>query len=378
VGFVVDGRGGEPPATAPAPTPRWGEYVGLSAGSAVLLVGAALTAWLLRGMFATSHRTFGWVVACAVVALLIDPVVALVDRYAPRVVAVLAVLVAVLAFVAVVGVAVAREVIDSLDELAAEAPAAAAELESTYAWAADLELERRVTTAVDQIDARVREGAVAEAADSLPTYLVTAILMLFLLAGGRRYLDGFLDQFGEPRRSRWRHVIVTAGRRGRTWILGSLGQGVLIGALVSGCAWALDLPAAVSLGVLVGAASVLPLIGVLVGGVPAVLLAFGLEGWRAGALVAALLVALQIVDAAMVRPAIEARSVRVGPAVPAIVGLLGFELYGFGGSIYAIALAVIGLAALDAAGQDSDAMSVDEEVEERVDDRPAPAPTTLA
>jgi hypothetical protein len=32
------------------------------------------------------------------------------------------------------------------------------------------------------------------------------------------------------------------------------------------------------------------------------------------------------------------------------VGLLAFELYGFGGAAYGVAIAVIGLAALDAVG----------------------------
>lgn len=343
----------ERPATPP-PRPSWGEYVGLSAGSAALVVGAVLTAWLLSGMFASAHRTVGWVVACAVVALLIDPLVALLDRHVPRAVAVIAVLLSVLAVVGVLGVGIAREVTDSLDELRVEAPAAAARLESDYSWAADIELERRVATAIEQIDARVREGAVAEAADSLPTYLVTAILMLFLLAGGRRYLNGFFDQLAEPRRSTWRAVMVSAGRRGRRWILGALAHAAAAGVVVGVAAWRFDLPAAVSLGVLVGAFSVLPLIGILVGGIPTALLAFGLEGWGAGVTMAVLLVALQAVEAIVVRPRIEARSVRVGPAVPLIVALLGFELYGIGGSIYGVALAVIGLAALDAAGQERD------------------------
>ncbi len=341
-----------PPAAPPSRS--WGEYVGLSAGSAAMLVGAVLTAWLLSGMFASSHRTLGWVVACGVVALLIDPVVAVLDRHVPRFIAVLLVLLGVVAFFVIIGVGIAREVTESLEELKSVAPSAAAQLEEDYSWAAELELERRVTTAIDQIDARVREGAVAEAADALPAYLVTAILMLFLLAGGRRYINGFLNQFSEPRRTRWRTIVVRAARRGRRWILGSLAHGIVVGALVGGVAWLFDLPAAVSLGVLVGVFSVLPLIGVLVGGIPAVLLAFGLEGWRAGTTIALLLFALQLAEGLLVRPRIEAHSVRVGPAVPIIVGILGFELYGIGGAIYGIALAVIGLAALDAAGQEPD------------------------
>ena len=110
----------------------------------------------------------------------------------------------------------------------------------------------------------------------------------------------------------------------------------------------LGLPA-FSLGVFVGALTLLPLIGVLVGGIPALLLAFGLDGWWSAACVLAVILVLQTVEVAVVCPAVDARTVRVGPSIPIIVGLLGFELYGIGGSIYGIALAVIALAALDSA-----------------------------
>ena len=115
--------------------------------------------------------------------------------------------------------------------------------------------------------------------------------------------------------------------------------------------WALDLPAALSLGVVVGAFTILPLIGVLVGGVPALLLAFGLEGGWTGLIVLAVLLALQTVEAVIVRPWVDPRTVRLGPAAPIIVGLLGFELYGIGGAIYGIALTVIAFAAMDAIGR---------------------------
>ena len=51
------------------------------------------------------------------------------------------------------------------------------------------------------------------------------------------------------------------------------------------------------------------------------------------------------------RPYVDPRTVRVGPTIPIVVGLLGFELYGVGGAVYGVALAVIGLAALDAVGR---------------------------
>jgi predicted PurR-regulated permease PerM len=306
---------------------------------------------VLRNVFVAAHRTVGWVVACAIVAVLIDPLVDFVDRLLPRWIAVIVVLLVMLSLVGAVTVGLASEVLDSLDELKASAPAAAAELGQRYEWLADLDVAERVQAFVDELDARVRRDAVSQAAETAPTYVVTGILMLFLLAYGRRYFDGFVEQFPEERRDQLRLVGRQAALRGRLYLLVALGLAVLNGLVVGWLCWALDLPAAVSLGVAVAVFTPLPLIGVLVGGTPALLLAFGFEGWRVGVVVLAWLLVLQAIEAAVVRPRVDRRSVRVGPTIPIVVGLLGFELYGVGGAIYGIALAVFALAALDAVGR---------------------------
>ncbi len=113
---------------------------------------------------------------------------------------------------------------------------------------------------------------------------------------------------------------------------------------------AIALPAALSLSVLVGAFTMLPLVGVLIGGLPALLLAFGLGGWEDGGVVLAVLVVLQGIEAVLVRPRVDAVTLRVGPTVPIVAGLLGYELYGEGGAVHGVALAVIGLAMLDELG----------------------------
>ena len=216
---------------------------------------------------------------------------------------------------------------------------------------ADLEVADRVQDFVDELDERVRQDAVSQAAETAPTYVVTGILMLFLLAYGRRYFEGFVAQFPKERQADLRLVGQSGGAARSPVPLVALGQSILYGLLVGWLCWMFDLPAAISLGVAVAVCTPLPLIGVLVGGVPALLLAFGLEGWRTGAAVLAWLLVLQAIEAAAVRPYVDARTVRVGPTIPIVVALLGFELYGVGGAIYGIALAVIALAALDAVGR---------------------------
>jgi putative heme transporter len=324
---------------------------GLTPASAALLVGAVVVAFFLRNVFVEAHRTVGWVVACAIVALLIDPLVDFVDRLLPRWLSVIVVLLAVLTVVAGVTVGLATDVLDSLDELKESAPEAAARLEENYRWAADIGIGDRVQSFVDELDERVRQQAVSQAAETAPTYIVTGILMLFLLAFGRRYFDGLVRQFGEERRVIIREVATAAAVRGRAYLLVTIALSIVNGVIVGGVCWALDLPAPVSLGIAVGVFTILPLIGVLVGGVPALLLAFGLEPWQTGAVVALTLVALQAFEAFVVRPRVDPRTVRLGPTVPIIVGLLGFELYGIGGAIYGIALAVIVLAGSDAVGR---------------------------
>ncbi|MFV0306767.1 MAG: AI-2E family transporter [Desertimonas sp.] len=333
----------------PTPTRRPGaDYVGLSAGSAVLLVGAVVTAWLLRNAFIDSHRTVGWVVACSIVALLIEPLVTVADRLLPRAVAVIVVLLAMTGIIGLVGFGVINEVNDSLDELMVLAPEAAAELETQAAWAADVDLADRVQSLADGFDDAIRGDPLARAADTAPTYMVTGILMLFFLAGGRRYIDGFANQFAEPRRTRLRRLITVAGVRGRQWILWSLVVGFVVGVIVGGVSWRLDVPAAVSVGVLAGVGAVIPIVGTIVGGSTAILLAFGFEGRWAGLAMTAVVLALQIADAVWARRWIEARSVRVGATIPILCSLIGFELYGLGGAAYGSALGVIALAGLAA------------------------------
>jgi putative heme transporter len=340
----------DPPAVASAERVRvW--HAGLTPASAAMIVGAVVTAFVLRNMFVEAHRIVGWVVACSIVALLIDPLVDIVDRVLPRWISVIVVLLGVVAIIGGVTIGLANDLLDSLDELQTTAPEAAAGLEEQFDWAADIGIGDRVQAFVDELNARIRERAVSRFAGTAPTYLVTGILMLFLLNFGRRYFDAFVAQFHEDRREDIRTVASAGALRGRHYLLIALAQSLVNGVIVGAVCYALDLPAALSLGVAVGAFTILPLIGVLVGGVPALLLAFGLEGGWTGVVVLVVLLALQTVEAVIVRPSVDPRTVRLGPAAPIIVGLLGFELYGIGGAIYGIALTVITFAAMDAIGR---------------------------
>jgi putative heme transporter len=334
--------------------------VGLTPASAILIVGAVVVAFVLRDAFVAAHRIVGWVVACAIIALLVSAVVDIVDRSLPRWLSVIVVLVGLIGVIAGVSIGVVNDVLDSLGELQTTAPEAAAALEDRFAWAGDIDASERVRGFVEELDDRVRERTVTGFASVAPTYLVTGILMLFLLAFGRRYFDALMLQLPADRRHEIRHIATSGALRGRRYLLIALAHSLANGVIVGLVCWTLDLPAPLSLGLFVATFTIIPTIGVVIGGVPALLLAFGVGGSSAGVVVLVVLLLLQFVEVGIVRPRVDPRTVRLGPAAATVVGLLGFELYGIGGAVYGIALAVIALAALDAAGAAGAARSDEE------------------
>ena len=116
-----------------------------------------------------------------------------VERVLPRWVSVIVVLLGVLTIVAGITIGVANNVLDSLDELQTTAPKAAAGLEERYDWARDIGVADRVESFVDELNDRIRERAVTEVAGTVPTYVVTGILMLFLLQLRTALLRGLRD-----------------------------------------------------------------------------------------------------------------------------------------------------------------------------------------
>ena len=248
-----------------------------------MVVGAVVTAFVLRDGFVAAHRTVGWVVASAVVAMLIDPLVDVVDRVLPRWISVILVLLVVLGIVASIVIGLANELLDSIERARRRAPPRRppSSRSATTGWPASTSPARVRGRSSTTSTTRVREDAVSRAAQTVPTYIVTGILMLFLLGYGRRYFEGFVNQFPEQRRDDVREVGSRAVLRGRLYLLATLGESILFGLLIGWLCWTLDLPAAIGLGFAVAVFTPIPLIGVLVGGVPALLLAFGL-GRRGG------------------------------------------------------------------------------------------------
>ena len=332
-----------------------------TASTAVLLVLALLGALVLRNIFEAAHRVIGWGVATAVVATLLKPPITWLSRFVPKV---LALLLAGLG-IAVVAGALVYGVFDDLKSettaLRDRGPAAAARLEARDdrigGVATDLRMTERAEDAFEALEERFGAGpeVLASAAGTVPSYFVSFILTIFFILYGDRIFEGAIDQVGDVRRRRRvEHVLREGVRRGRSYVWWALLQGSLVGGATFLVADHLDLPAPTVLGLVAAVAAAVPYIGVVMGVVPTLLMAAGLESPAWGLAILSVALVTQAFEAVVVRRFVDRRTLHVGPAIPVIVGSVGLEVYGIGGALYGVALAVFLLAVADAAATDAD------------------------
>jgi predicted PurR-regulated permease PerM len=324
---------------------------GRSIATATLVIaGVLVAAWVLG----RATRVLGWVAAASVLAALLHPAVDALARRIPRALALLVVLLSVAGLTALVVWATVGDLQHELRRLRVAAPEVAADVEAKRSWVGDAArqfgLQERVSSFLDDIPARLAGGnpaaAVRAAASRGIAILITTVLTVFLISHGPRLLRGLLRQLPEERRTTVSVALFHGYYRAWGYIVATVAKAVLVGAATWAIAAMLDLPAPAVLGVVVGAVSVVPRFGVVLGGSTLVLLAGGIGGLsRASwALVAVLL--LQAADALVTVFVIEPRTVRVGPAVSLGVLLLATSLYGLGGAAVALALATAAIAAL--------------------------------
>jgi putative heme transporter len=328
--------------------------VRLSIGSALFVAVTFVAVTVTWNMLSAAHRTIGWVVASTVVALLLEPIVRALEHRLRRG---LAIAVTVLGMLLVAGSVVAGVLTDlnlQVERLTEDLPAAAEAIEDDMrfgAAATDFELHTRVEEFVGELDERLAQRAAPEEAlDTGPAYFVNVVLVIFFLVFGTRLGEAAMRQVAdEERRERWAAVGVEAITRGQAYILRCVGLAVAVGLGTGVTAWALSLPAPVMLGVVMTAFALIPTIGVLLGALPVLLLSAGFNAGATTAVLAAGFLLVQVALAVIVYRYVDARTVRVGPAVVVIVALIGFEVYGLGGTFFGVALAVFGVAALEVA-----------------------------
>ena len=308
---------------------------------------------LVSNIFTAAHQVIGWAVAASVIALLLTPVVAWMDRHMPRPVAIIVTFVTVAALALGITWLYSSSLLDQVDQLQESGPSIAADIENREdrlgATAREITLVDQVTELTARLDERTGSGtdAIRSAALSAPPYFVSMVLTIFLLLFGRRILQGGLDQLSPQRRERLVPALADATRRTQMYVWASIAQGLVSGAAIWAIGSLLDVPAVGLLALFGALAATVPYFGVVIGWLPLVLLGVGVASGLEVALAVLAAVSLQLTEAMWWRRRVDERSIHVGPAVPIVVAILGFGIYGIGGALYGCVLAVLVLALAD-------------------------------
>jgi predicted PurR-regulated permease PerM len=172
---------------------------------------------------------------------------------------------------------------------------------------------------------------------------VTGVVTVFVLAylmvlEGPKVVDGFVALFRPATGQRIRRVGADCAKSVTGYISGNL----LISVVCGGTTWIvlliMGVPFAGLIGLFVGIADLMPLVGATIGGVVAVLAGF-IHSVPAGIVVLVWFVLYQQLENHLLQPLVFKRTVQLNPLTVIIAILIGVELLGVLGALLAIPVA---------------------------------------
>ena len=178
---------------------------------------------------------------------------------------------------------------------------------------------------------KVAKSVVAGAA-ALVTMLVLAFLMILY---GPGLLEGGLGMLSPPARDRVRPVAVDCARALTGYMAGNILISIIAGTITFASLWVFGVPFKGVLGLWVGFADLIPLVGATLGAVPTVLVAF-LHSTTAGIGMIIVFVVYQQFENHVLQVVIMSKTVQINQLAVLVSVLIGVELAGFVGALLAI------------------------------------------
>ncbi|MEB8340038.1 AI-2E family transporter [Streptomyces endophyticus] len=352
------GRVPAPPAYAPTVAPRpepvvalpWGLRVAAEAGWRFLVLAGTL--WVLMKVISSVQLViFAFIAALLITALLQPTVARLMRRGVPRGLA--TALTAILGFVimGLVGWFVVWQVQENIDQLSEQVQDGIDDLRRwllnspfhvTDGQINDIakSLRDAVGANTDEITSAGLEG-VTVIVEALTGVLLTMFSTLFLLYDGRRIWEWTLGLVPAQARPG------IAGAGPRAWrTLTAYVRGTVIVALIDAIfiglgIFFLGVPMAVPLAVFIFLFAFIPLVGAVVSGALAVVVALVTQGVFTAVMTLGVVLAVQQIEGHILQPFILGRAVRVHPLAVVLAVAAGGMVSGIGGAVVAVPLVAV-------------------------------------
>jgi predicted PurR-regulated permease PerM len=347
--------------TAPAAMGTWQRALFLPLTILAWLAVLLVAVWLLGHV----TRTLLLIVLSTVLAFAFTPLANLLARRMPRPLALgLAYLLGVglvLGFGALVVLTTANEVqnlVSSLpgfqEQAQAMLPRAEAILVRFGVPAGSLgDFEQRLVTELQAAGTLVAGQALTGLAEFFGTVIdlvLVMILSVYLSANGPGIARWLQEETPPSQRARARLLVTIVNRVVGGYVRGTLALALVVGVLVGGGMAVLGVPYAVLLGVLAFFMAFIPVLGVLISGAAAVLIAlfYFHEPWRP-LIVLGYFGAIHVLSDDVIGPRVMGKAVGIHPATALVALMVGTELFGVWGALFAAPLAGLMQASVTAA-----------------------------
>jgi len=183
-------------------------------------------------------------------------------------------------------------------------------------------------------------GYALAASRGIADFVLVVVGAIFMAANPDVYRRGFLLLIPSKVEDVAGQAIDDAGRGLRGWMMGQAISSLLVAALTWAGLALLGVPAAGGLGVIAGLLDIIPMIGPIIAGIPAVLLAFTVSPLTA-LWTLLLFLGIQQLQGNVLQPMIQKHAVDIPPAVLLFAVLAFGLLFGFLGVLLAAPLTIV-------------------------------------
>jgi predicted PurR-regulated permease PerM len=333
----------------PPPQPVLSEQNALSARSilrvVLIIVIVAISLWLIYLL----RQPLTWLFIAAFLAIALSGPVNLLQRKMPRGVAIGLVYLILLTLPFALGALFGPPLITQANSLAQNLPAYAQDLtqfvdsnptlhgiEQNFDITSTLEEQARTLPSKLTDAATVLSGVGLALVNSLASIVIVLVLCAFMLVSGKGWVESALRAQRPDRIARLERVIDNVGRAVGNYVGGAMLVGVIAGTLAFFVLLILGVPFAGPLAVLVGLASLIPLIGQLAAAVLVGIVTIFTDFPTATIVWTIYAVIYSQIENHVIQPQIQRRALNVHPFTVLVAVLFGSTLFGVLGAIIAI------------------------------------------
>ena len=177
-------------------------------------------------------------------------------------------------------------------------------------------------------------GAAGSTFGALGGAALMLVMGLYLAVAPRVYRDGLVRLMPVSLRERVGEALDACGNALSRWLLGQSISMLFVGATTAIGLWLLDVPLALSVGVLSGLLAFIPFFGAIAGGLLAVLLGF-MQGPETALYVLILAMVIQQVEGNVLMPLVERWAVGLPPVLGIAATVMFGALFGLLGALLA-------------------------------------------